>query len=323
VSELRWNPMLGQWVITATHRQDRTYKPPAEFCPICPTKSADFPTEIPVPDFYIAVFQNKFPSLRPQPEPPEVEGTKLYAVREAMGECEVVVYTADHVGSLTTLDEEKMYCLVDVWVDRFRELGDREGVEYVFIFENRGEAVGVTLHHPHGQIYAYPYIPPIPERELHQALEHHATTGRCMFCDILAEEKRDGRRILLEDEHTVAFVPFFARFPYEVHVMPKRHLNALPDLDSEERRSLARALQEVVRRYDALFDAPMPYMMAMHQRPTDGGDYEYYHFHVEFLPLKRSADKLKYLAGSESGAGAFVTDMSAEYQAERLKGVKP
>ena len=144
-----------------------------------------------------------------------------------------------------------------------------------------------------------------------------------MFCDILAEEKRDGRRILLEDEHTVAFVPFFARFPYEVHVMPKRHLNALPDLDSEERRSLARALQEVVRRYDALFDAPMPYMMAMHQRPTDGGDYEYYHFHVEFLPLKRSADKLKYLAGSESGAGAFVTDMSAEYQAERLKGVKP
>ena len=186
-----------------------------------------------------------------------------------------------------------------------------------------GEAVGVTLHHPHGQIYAYPYIPPIPERELHQALEHHATTGRCMFCDILAEEKRDGRRILLEDEHTVAFVPFFARFPYEVHVMPKRHLNALPDLDSEERRSLARALQEVVRRYDALFDAPMPYMMAMHQRPTDGGDYEYYHFHVEFLPLKRSADKLKYLAGSESGAGAFVTDMSAEYQAERLKGVKP
>lgn len=322
MSELRWNPMLGQWVITATHRQDRTYKPPAEFCPICPTKSADFPTEIPVPDFDIAVFQNKFPSLRPQPDPPDVTGSELYPVRPAQGECEVVVYTADHVGSLSSMDESKVRHLVDVWADRFCELGEREGIEYVFIFENRGEAVGVTLHHPHGQIYAYPYIPPIPERELGQAAQHQARTGHCLFCDIIAEEKRDGRRVLLEDQHTIAFVPFFARFPYEVHLLPRRHVDSLPELSDEERWSLARSIQGVLKRYDGLFGTPMPYMMAMHQRPTDGGRYPYYHFHVEFLPLGRAANKLKFLAGSESGAGAFITDMSAEKQAEMLKEVK-
>lgn len=322
MSELRWNPMLGQWVITATHRQDRTFKPPAEFCPICPTRSNDFATEIPVPDFDIAVFQNKFPSLRPEPEAPEVAGSELYPVREAQGECEVVVYTPEHKGSLATVDEAKMRHLVDVWVDRFEDLGAREYVKYVFIFENRGEAVGVTLHHPHGQIYAYPYIPPIPAKELEQACAYQERTGCCLFCDIVAEEQKDGRRILLEDEEAIAFVPFFARFPYEVHVLPKRHVTCLSDLTERERDALARVLQGVIKRYDALFDAPMPYMMAMHQRPTDGGEYGYYHFHVEFLPLSRSAKKLKYLAGSESGAGAFVTDMSAEHQAENLKGVK-
>lgn len=319
MSELRWNPMLGQWVITATHRQDRTYKPPAEFCPICPTKPGAFPTEIPVPDFDIAVFQNKFPSLRPEPSPPEVAGTPLYPVREAKGECEVVVYTPEHQGSLATVSEAKMRHLVEVWADRFLELGSRDYVQYVFIFENRGEAVGVTLHHPHGQIYAYPYIPPILERELAQAAEHRCRTGHCLFCDIIVAEQGDGRRILLEDSHVVAFVPFFARFPYEVHVLPKRHVGCLPDLADDERQSLARAIQTVVRRYDALFDAPMPYMMAMHQRPTDGQEYPHYHCHVEFLPLSRAANKLKYLAGSESGAGAFITDMSAEQQASNLR----
>lgn len=321
MSELRWNPMLGEWVTTATHRQDRTYKPPAEFCPICPTKTGAFPTEIPVPDFDIAVFQNKFPSLRAEPGAPDVAGSELYPVREAQGECEVVVYTPEHQGSLAVVTPDKVRHLVDVWADRYAELGARDYVKYVYIFENRGEAVGVTLHHPHGQIYAYPFIPPLLQRELAQAAAHYAKKQSCLFCDILKEEEHDGRRILSDDGQTVAFVPFFARFPYEVHVYPRRHVGSIVDLDDSERASLARTIQNIVKRYDALFQAPMPYMMAMHQVPTDGEPHQDYHYHIEFLPLARSAGKLKYLAGSESGAGAFITDMSAEQQAANLKGV--
>jgi UDPglucose--hexose-1-phosphate uridylyltransferase len=321
MSELRWNPMLGEWIITATHRQDRTYKPPAEFCPICPTAPGAFPTEIPVPDFDIAVFQNKFPSLRAQPGAPDVTGSALYPVREAQGECEVVVYTADHHASLANVSEQKMRTLVDVWVDRFEELGARDYVKYVFIFENRGEAVGVTLHHPHGQIYAYPFIPPTLVRELEQAKQYRQKQNRCLFCDILLEEQQDGRRIITADEHMVTFVPFFARFPYETHIYPRRHVGTIADLNCVERSALAHSIQSLVQRYDALFGQPMPYMMAMHQQPTDGGSYEHYHYHIEFLPLARTATKLKYLAGSESGAGAFITDMSAEQQAANLKEV--
>ncbi len=318
MSELRWHPLLGQWVITATHRQDRTYKPPANQCPLCPTPPGAPPTEIPLPDFDIAVFQNKFPSLQPDAGAPDVAGTPLCPVRRAEGMCEVVVYTPEHGGNLGTASEEKVRHLVDVWADRYSELGALPYVQYVFIFENRGEAAGVTLHHPHGQIYAYPFVPPIVQRQLEQAAAHRQATGRCLFCDVVAAEREDGRRLVWEDEHMVAFVPFFARFPFETHIYSKRHLAAMPELAEAERLSLARGLQQVIRRLDGLFRAPMPYMMAMYQQPTDGGDYAHCHYHVEFLPLGRSENKLKFLAGSESGAGAFITDMSAEDQAQRL-----
>lgn len=322
MAELRWHPVLGEWVITASHRQDRTYKPPTEYCPLCPTRPGSLLTEIPEPTFQIAVFENKFPALHPAPQAPNVAPTELYPVREATGVCEVVVYSPDHQGSLTTVGEATVRNLVDVWADRFQELGAQEEIQYVFPFENRGEAVGVTLHHPHGQIYAFPYIPPIPARELAQAAAHQERTGRCLFCDIVAEERRDGRRIVAEDELFVAFIPFFARYPYEVHVLPKRHVTCLLELDDAERWSLARTLRDVITQYDRLFGFPMPYMMVLHQRPTDGSSYPYYHFHVEFYPLSRTAGKLKYLAGCESGAGSFVTDMSAEDQAQRLAGSK-
>jgi UDPglucose--hexose-1-phosphate uridylyltransferase len=213
---------------------------------------------------------------------------------------------------------------VQVWTDRFRELSAHEFVEYVFIFENKGEAIGVTLHHPHGQIYAYPFIPPRVARELEQSRAHKEATGRCLLCDIVADERTDGRRVVAENDSFAAYIPFFARYPYEVHIASTRHLQALTDMSDAEGRDLAAILKSVIAAYDKLFDLSFPYMMVLHQRPSDGNDYDYYHFHIEFYPPLRTATKLKYLAGSESGAGMFINDTLAEEKAAELRAhVRP
>jgi len=321
MSELRWNPQLRQWVIVATHRQDRTHNPPAEFCPLCPTLPGAFPTEVPAEDYEIVVFQNKFPALSQPPPELEVEGSQLYPVGPSEGVCEVVLYSSKHDGSLADLDEEHIENLIEVWTDRYNELGSKEAIEYVYIFENKGEPVGVTLSHPHGQIYAMPFIPPLIKTELESAKEHNEKTGNCLYCDILKEERKDKSRIITENEEFTAFVPFFARFPFEVHIYPKRHLQSFADFSAKERAGLAQVLKRLLRKYDNLFGFSLPYIMAIHQGPTKG-DYPEYHFHFEFYPLNRSDTKLKYLAGAESGAGTFVTDMSPEKQAKTLRGEK-
>ncbi|HEX8129057.1 MAG TPA: galactose-1-phosphate uridylyltransferase [Pyrinomonadaceae bacterium] len=319
MSELRWNPLMGEWVATATHRQTRTFLPPADFCPLCPTKPGGFPTEIPEPTYDIVAFENRFPSLQPEPPAPAVEASELYPVRPGIGVCEVLVYTPHHDSTLASEPVEQIHQLVQVWTDRFRELSAHEFVEYVFIFENKGEAIGVTLHHPHGQIYAYPFIPPRVERELEQSRAHRKETNRCLLCDIAGNERTDGRRIVAENDSFLAYVPFFARYPYEVHITSTRHLQALTDMSGAEQRDLAAILKTVLVAYDKLFDLSFPYMMVLHQRPTDGGDYDYYHFHIEFYPPLRTATKLKYLAGSESGAGIFINDTLAEEKAAELR----
>jgi UDPglucose--hexose-1-phosphate uridylyltransferase len=323
VSELRFNPLLGEWVATATSRQERTFLPPADFCPLCPTRPGGFPTEIPEPEFDIVVFENRFPSLVREPPSPAVEGSGLYPVRPAQGECEVVVYTSRHDSSLAAEPVERLRRLLAVWTERFRELATLEFVKYVFVFENKGEAMGVTLHHPHGQIYAYPFVPPVIERELARSREHLRESGRCLLCDVVAEEKRDGRRMLAENASFVAYVPFFARWPYEVHVTARRHLGDLTDLTDAEREDLAQVLHAVLRAFDGLFALPFPYVMAFHQRPSDGGDHSHYHFHVEFYPPMRSRDRLKFLAGSELGAGMFINDTLAEEKAAELRAHLP
>jgi UDPglucose--hexose-1-phosphate uridylyltransferase len=319
MSELRWNPLLGEWVVTATHRQERTFMPPADFCPLCPTKPGGFPTEIPEPDYDIVVFENRFPSFRLDPPQPAIEGTDLYAVRPAAGVCEVVVYSPNHTSTLAAESVGKIHRLVKVWTDRFEKLGALDAVKYVFPFENKGDVIGVTLHHPHGQIYGYPFVPPRIVRELEQSRAHRDLTGRCLICDITREERGDGRRIVAEDDSFVAYVPFFARWPYEIHIVSTRHLQALTDLSEAEQRDLASLLKAVLVAYDRLFDMSFPYMMVLHQRPTDGGSYEYYHFHIEFYPPQRSANRLKYLAGSETGAGLFINDTLAEEKAAELR----
>ncbi|MDH7601542.1 MAG: galactose-1-phosphate uridylyltransferase [Armatimonadota bacterium] len=323
MSELRWHPILEEWVITATHRMDRTFLPPDDFCPLCPTRSEEYPTEIPAQDYEIVTFENRFPSLQHPPPKPAVRDSELYKVRPADGICEVLCYTSRHTGTLTDATVNEIRNLVEVWADRFRELGSKDFIDYVLIFENKGTVIGVTLTHPHGQIYAFPFVPPKIQRELQSASKHMATTGRCLFCDIIKEEVADGRRIVVENNSFIAVVPFFARFPYEVYVFPKRHHQTMLTLDDNERCDLAGILKAVLLKYDNLWGISMPYMMIMHQAPTDGRDYGYYHYHIEFHPPHRTKDKLKYLAGCETGAGTYIVDALPEETAAKLREAEP
>ena len=320
MTERRFDPVTGEWRMFARHRQDRTFLPPEEHCPLCPTVDPARPTEIPFSHFDVVVFENRFPSLVRQPPPPEVADSSLYPVAPAAGATEVVVYSDDHDLQLAQMEVPRIARLVDVWADRYAELGARDEVGYVFVFENRGVAVGVTLHHPHGQIYAYPEVPPRPRRELDVALAHLERHGTCVLCDVVARELADGVRVVAQNESFLAFVPFAARYPYEVHVVAHRHAPSLLDLTDTERSSLAALLRQVLAGYDRLFGFPLPYVMAMHQAPADDGQHQAVsHFHMEYTPAHRTAEKLKYLAGSELGAGAFLNDTAPEDTAARLR----
>lgn len=323
MSELRWNPVLEEWTVTATHRQERTFLPPPGYCPLCPTAPGGFTTEVPAPTYDIVVFENKFPSFSRHAGPPSVEGNPLHPVERSIGVCEVVLYSPNHKNTLTDEPVGQIHKLIRVWTDRFAELGARPEIKYVFIFENKGEVIGVTINHPHGQIYAFPYIPPRITRELESSGAHYRKTQRCLFCDIRADEQQDGRRLVYRNAAFTAFIPFSARYPYEVHIYANRHYSALTDMTGDEQRALADALKVVLLKYDHLFGFSFPYMLLLHQRPTDGGLYDYYHFHIEIYPPMRTATKLKYLAGCESGAGTFINDTLPEEKAAELRAAEP
>ncbi len=314
MGELRFEELRGEYVDYAIHRQDRTFLPPADHCPLCPTRPGGIETEIPVEHFEIAVFDNRFP-----------------AFEAPCGAAEVVVYTDHHDGSFATLAPERALALMWVWRERYAALAAREDIEYVLIFENRGVEVGVTLHHPHGQIYGYPFLPPLPAAE---ALADERLGG-CAPCELLRRELRDGRRVVYENAHVAVYVPYAARWSYEAHVVLRAHRASLPECTPDELAALADAMQALTRGYDALFARAFPYVMAMHQAPTGagrggsggegvdttggthvaGGG----HVHVEYYPPLRSAEKLKYLAGSEQGAGTFIADTLPEESAGTLR----
>jgi len=322
MTERRYDPVSGEWRMFASHRQDRTFLPPDAFCPLCPTRDGEPPTEIPLPAFDVVVFENRFPSLVRKPPAPAVTASELYPVERSFGANEVVVYSDDHRLGLGDMTVERVAKVVEVWADRYADVGRRDEVAYVFIFENRGVAVGVTLHHPHGQIYAYPEIPPRVRRKLDVATAHIAERGTCVYCDVVARERSDGVRVIAHNRSFLAFVPFAARFPYEVQILALRHAASLLDLTDPERLALADVMRTVVRAYDGLFGFALPYVMSVHQAPTDDGEHQHIsHFHIEFTPMHRTAEKLKYLAGSELGAGAFINDTAPEDTAARLRAV--
>jgi UDPglucose--hexose-1-phosphate uridylyltransferase len=259
-------------------------------CPLCPTRPGGSWTEIPAHAFEVAVFENRFPSLAPP-----------------HGAAEVVVYSDDHAGSLATLPTRRVRMLLDAWRHRYEELAARPDVRHVMIFENRGVEVGTTLHHPHGQIYAYPFVPPVARLER----EADVRLGGCAVCKLVDRALAGSApRVIASDAGVCAFVPYAARWPYEVHIAPAEHRATLADCEGADLDALADVLQAVVRAYDDLFERPFPYVMVVHQPG---------HVHVELYPPLRAADRLKYLAGSELGAGTFAVDVLPERAAAALR----
>jgi UDPglucose--hexose-1-phosphate uridylyltransferase len=317
---LRWHPLRGEWVTYAAYRQGRTFLPPPEYNPLAVTRDAAHPTELPDAEWDVAVFENRFPSLVQEAghtPPPAL----MVPTAPANGQCEVVVFTRDPATPLGALPLAQIELLFEVLADRTARLERRGDVRYVLPFENRGAEVGVTLHHPHGQIYGYPVVPPVPAR-MHQQFEaHYRDTGRGLLGDLIADELVDGRRMLYAGEHAVAYVPVCARYPYEVWVAPIAPVPGFAQLNAVQRAGLARALKTVLLKFDGLWGRPFPYLMAWYQAPLDGTAHPEWHLHAEFYPPYRTPDKLKYLAGTEIGAGFFAMDALPEDKALELQRV--
>jgi UDPglucose--hexose-1-phosphate uridylyltransferase len=315
VSELRFDPLQDEWVIVASHRQERTHLPPPAECPLCPSTTGQA-TEIPSPEYDVVVFENRFPSLTAQPA--NEAGPDLLRVANGVGRCEVICFSSDHETSFSQLSDQRLSTIADSIVDRTRELSTLSGVEYVLVFENRGSEVGVTLHHPHGQIYGYPFIPPKPLRALQAAKRFNATGGGCLFCAVLESEVEDGRRIVAKRDGFVAYVPSAARWPYEVHISPVEHMADLEDLSRGQRLELLRLQADVIAGFDGLFGEPIPYLATLFQAPV-AHMRDLAHLRVEVVSPRRAPGKLKYLAASESAAGAFVNDVVPERAAIELR----
>ena len=318
-AHLRWHPLRGEWVTYASYRQGRTFLPPPEYNPLAVTTDPANPTELPDGVWDVAVFDNRFPSLGGTPaEPPAL----IVPTAPATGHCEVVVFTRDAKASLGELPLWHIELLLQVWGDRTERLARRGDIAYVLPFENRGAEVGVTLHHPHGQIYAYPVVPPVPARMQELSLRHQAEHGRGPLAQLIDDERRDGRRLVYEGPHAVAFVPVCARYPYEVWVAPIEPVESFAALHDAQRADLARALKTVLMKYDALWQRPLPYLMAWYQAPTDGRPHPESHLHAEFYPPYRTRDRLKYLAGTELAAGFYAMDALPEDKARELQQVE-
>lgn len=313
-SELRWHPLLRQWVGVAAHRQNRPQLP-QDWCPFCPGSGH-------VPEHYdVYLYPNDFPAFSFENSPFSPE-TGLFCSTGAQGSCDVVLYSPDHHLLPSQLSVEQWGKVIGLWTRRTEELSDVDVVQHVSIFENTGVAIGVTMPHPHGQIYAFPFVPPLVETELESASEYALQHQECLYCQILKGELEQSARIVAENGDFVAFLPYFGRFPTEGAIYSRRHFGKLADMRDEERDSLAAAISVMRRKYDNLYGFPMPLMMLVRQAPAKR-KHEYFHFHVDFLPIQRSPKKLKYLAGVESGTGTFLNDTRAEEQAAVLRETKP
>ena len=329
VWEQRWHPLRQEWVIVAAHRQSRpwtgqevqasprtvpAYDPD---CYLCPGNARVGGARNPAYSRTF-VFDNDHPCVGPAAAEPAPPPHPFFVNRRAAGHARVVCFTPRHDLTLAELTVTEITDVVHVWQRETRDLGAKPGVTYVHAFENKGEVVGVSNPHPHGQLYATNFVFKTIEIELGASDRHWRDTGRGLVSDLIAGEQADGRRILFEDDHTIAFVPYFARYAYEVYVVPKRRVAHVHALDEAEAESLARAVKDVTVRFDNLWQMSFPYIQVLHQAPTDSGDYRAYHFFVAFHPPLRRPNLLKYLAGPEVGGGNFLSDTSPEAKAAEL-----
>jgi len=347
-SMLRWDPLAGEWVVIAEQRQDRTFLPPADACPLDPSAPGR-PTEIPASSYDVVVFENRFPSLSGaepgQRAPRERRAGETtpdpFARRPGYGRCEVVCFTADHDASFAELTPDRVRTVVEAWADRTAALSALDGIEQVFCFENRGEEIGVTLHHPHGQIYGYPFVTPRTARMLDQAGRYAERTGGNLFDDLVAGELAAGSRVVASNGLWTAFVPAAARWPYEVLLFPSERVPDLTLLGDRARTAFCTIYLDVLRRLDSLFGSRAPYIAAWHQAPGPAGSRDGaagakdaagaavgglasrgdFATHLQVMSVRRAPGKLKYLAGSESGMGVWINDIVPETAARRLREV--
>jgi UDPglucose--hexose-1-phosphate uridylyltransferase len=328
---LRYDVVQDEWVGLADFRQSRTFLPPDDQCPLCPS-TATRATEIPAYSYDVVVFENRFPSFatlaaaaRPDARGPDTQGADAQSTGEPLmrlepgaGRCEVLCFTAEHNSSFSALTPERVHTVIEAWVDRTITLSALPHVEQVFCFENRGAEIGVTLSHPHGQIYGYPFLTPRTRRMLESARAYRERMRRNLFADVLAAEQRSGERIVAQGDSWTAFVPFAARWPLEVHLYPNNHVPDLPALSEAERAELSWLYLDVLRRMEAVFDDTLPYIAAWHQAPARI-DRDLARLHLQLFSIRRGPGRLKYLAGSESAMGAFVNDVSPETAAQLLR----
>jgi UDPglucose--hexose-1-phosphate uridylyltransferase len=312
--ERRWNLLTGEWVMVSAFTQARPTNP-TNFCPLCPGGD-EF-----AGDYDLSSFDNRFPSMKL--DAPAVESKGIYKKERSNGKCEVVVYTVEHESAMSQMPTHQIEKLIQMWTDRYLDLSQNRFIKYVYIFENRGKEVGATLPHPHGQLYAFPFIPKRIEAKLQALSQYYDENGRCAVCDIIENELSDKERIIYENESFIALVPFYARWPYEIHIYPKRHVSTLVELTNIERYHLSKALKVVTMKYDLLFKQAFPYMMMLFQAPVNDVSYSHaFHFHIEFNPVKRDKDKIKWMASVETGTWAFINPKIPEEAAKELRNVE-
>jgi UDPglucose--hexose-1-phosphate uridylyltransferase len=325
LAKLRHDPLTNEWIAVAAHRHTRAFLPPTNQCPLCPATNDNL-SEVP-DNFDVAVFENKNPAFGALGDgviPEDLTAPASFGLgetRPAVGKCEVIVFSPEHNGSLGQMPVSRVHTVLEALADRTDELQRLAGVKQVFPFENRGEEIGVTLAHPHGQIYAYSFIPPRTAKMLAVARAHKEKTGKVLFDQILAREIRDGVRVIARNEHWIAYTPYASRYPFEIHVAPLAPVADLSELSPAVCDSFPAIAIEVMQRLDGVFGIDMAYIAAWHQAPVRQGR-DLLRLHWQITSVRRAPGKLKYLAGSESAMGAFIMDMKPEQSATQLKDVK-
>lgn len=316
MAELRYNPLLGDWTMVASHRQNRPQMP-KDWCPFCPGSG-----KVPE-DFEVFKYDNDFPALSLDPPAPDNIGSEFYKTKECYGKCEVILYSKNHTAVLSEISLPHVKKLVDLWCERYEDLGKDPKIKYIFEFENRGEEVGVTMPHPHGQIYGYSVMPLKIQTELKNCKKHYDENNECLICRMNKEEISFKERIVMENDDFIAYIPFFTDYPYGVFITAKKHYSKITDFNDTVKTNFADIIRKMSGTFDTLFDRRFPYMMCIHQAPVNSPEYgnydDYYHFHVEFYPPLRSKDKVKFNASSETGAWAACNPRAVEETAKELR----
>lgn len=316
MSELRYNPFLDTFIIVAAHRQNRPHLP-KDYCPFCPSFGK-------VPDYDVMVYPNDFPALSQTAEN-VTSDYSFFGKKEAYGACEVILYSPEHHVRLGDLSVNQITKIVHLWKERFNHYKQDEKIKYIFPFENNGEEVGVTIHHPHGQLYAYSWIPLKIKTELDNCIKFYQVTQKTLIQFWIEQEIAEGTRIVYENQDFLALIPFFTDYPYGIHIVDKNLTPHIGEMKDSQLKNLALALKYITSAFDKVFNRPFPYMLCVHQTPVNDDFYseahKYYSFHIEFYPPLREKDKVKWYASSEMGAGAATNTVFVEDTAQILKNI--